>query len=259
MSTIQSIIQPIIKPVISSVIGDDGFTPALLPNRAVWLNAKRLPISTTLISSAFNDNNLGVGNATQAVGLRQPLYVADGINGRPAMRGWHDGANNSQLAIADSAGLDHTQLNIFIVAKRNNDSGGDQQIINKDQGVDQREYRCSINASGQIAGRHSSAGTLASLVGATGTSTINVNTPFILGFRYSGTTLSLSLNGVVQASSSLASVFNGASPISLFSAGGFFQGFRGDIGEILVFNSALTTNERTALMNYLSREWGIAI
>ncbi len=272
MSTIQSIIQSTIRPVISSVIGDDGFTPAVLSNRAVWLNAKRLPTSTTLISSAFNDNNLGVGNATQAVGLRQPLYVANAINGRPAMRGWHGDpsiANNSNLTIADSVGLNYTSFEVYAVVRRHGDAGGDERICGKAAAsAPNREFVANIGVGDNLVLGCTVDGTtfnFASSNASVPAQTIVLNQPRICRFSYdqslSTQRMKVFMNNVQGDFNSTppTSVNQTTEPFTLFSRSDFLNGFRGDIGELLFFTRILTTNERTALMNYLSREWGIAI
>lgn len=266
--TISPILNSVIGSVIRPVIGDGDFYPNQLPNAAVGLDAFTLPSNTTLISSWRNMGNMGVGNATQATALRQPLYVANAINGRPALRGWHDGANNSNLTIADSAGLDYTSFEIYAVVRRHGDAGGDERICGKSApSAPNREFTLNIAVNDNIVGNVLFDGTtnsFASSNAAKPEQTIVLNQPRIIRQRFD---VSLGLarhrvfvnNNDGDFSSNPTSVNQTTEPLTLFSRTDFANGLRADIGELWFFTRILLTQQRTLMLNYLSAKWGIAI
>ena len=95
-----------------------------------------------------------------------------------------------------------------------------------------------------------------------------VNTPFELTFLDNAGAATLSLNEATGlAASNSASILNGISPytygITDVTVGGRLEpdpttvdnGWDGDVAEILVYNTALTATNRTAVESYLTNKW----
>jgi hypothetical protein len=261
--TIQSIIHPIIKPVIRSIVGADNFSPFQLPNLAIWLDAFDLPSNTTLASSWLNKGNMGVGNAIQATPLRQPLYVANGINGRPALRGLHDGVNASQLDIADHPALRYTQFTIYAVFQRTADTGAPETIGAKytADGTNRREHWAQINGGGTVDSLNltvSPGGTSTGLQVLNGTVAQPINTPRIARYQFTGTQLEIETIGFSQTTVNYAgAVFNGTSKYTLFSRPEFASPLNGLIGTYLFYTVSHDTNKQNLMINYLKNKYGI--
>jgi hypothetical protein len=258
--------QSIIRNIITS-----PFSPRRLSNLAVWLDAidgGTLIFNGSTISQWHNKGNMGVGSAVQANAIRQPLYVANAINGKPALRGVHDGINNSRLDIADSAGLDYTAFEVFAVVRRHTDAGGDEAIAYKHSSVaGQREHRLAIGVNDNIVLGVSPDGTVENFATSNASvpaQTIGLNQPRILSANYNPELPSarskVFVNNVQGDFPSLnpTSAFQGNLPYTLFSrSGDFFNGLRADIGELMFFTRILSSTERTQIITYLSNRWGI--
>lgn len=246
-----------------------GFSPSQLTGLAIWLDAadtSTLTFNTTTISAWANKGNQGVGNATQGTALNQPLYVANGINGRPGLEGRHDGVNGSIMRIADvNPGLNYTEFNAFVVANMVTDRAATVQIAGKYTTTgNQREHRMLSNSARNLGSNVSADGIATAAPTTSGApGTITVGTPFIgdLNYTTTGTLISLRLNnGALVTNNTLASLFNGTGLYDFFAREvAATESFAGRIGEYLFFNRALTAFERLYVMRYLSAKWGVTI
>jgi len=92
-----------------------NWTPAELPNLALWLDAADASTITLNGStvSQWNDKSGNGRNATQATAANQPTYTASGLNGKPVFT--FDGINDYLTHNLFPTNL--TAINLFIVAK----------------------------------------------------------------------------------------------------------------------------------------------
>lgn len=254
--------QSVIKNIINS-----PFSPRRLSNLAIWLDAidfASLTFNVSTISDWRNKGNQGVGNAVQTLLARQPLYVANGINGRPALRGRHDGVNASQLDIADHPALRYAQFTIYAVYLREVDLGAPETIGGKyiADGTNRREHWAQINGGGTPDTLNltiSQDGSSSSLVTVNGAVAQTLNVPRIARFQYSGTQLQVQTLGASEATLNFSgTIVQTTSKYTLFSRPEFAAPFAGLIGEYLLFTRSLSATQRTQIETYLINKWGIA-
>ncbi len=93
-------------------------------------------------------------------------------------------------------------------------------------------------------------------------STVSSNVPFIVSVVRSNRVPRIYRNGTLLVTGA-AETYSGAEPISaeIGRRGGTINAhyFNGHIGEVIVFDRALTTEERTAIDSYLSKKWDIKL
>src|SRR5579872_4521105 len=162
-----------------------GFSPCKLPNLAVWLDATSYGTFTVNGSnrvSQWNDKSGKANHMSQANGGQQPLYAANGINGRPAVQ-FYDDSTAKQLARADNSTLKYTAFSVFVVCQRQQNMGTNERIFGKFSTVSpsaQREFSMLVApvSGGSFQCATSSAGTGADGLGAT-TSAVTLATPQI--------------------------------------------------------------------------------
>lgn len=246
------------------VANQGGFKPSNQSGLGVWLDASDLSTLTfngSTISAWANKGNTGAGNAVQATTSAQPLYIASSINSLPALRGRHDGTNPSQLLITDSAALNYTTFEMFVVYKRNTDLGAIEMIGGKYAVTgNQREMRVLISASDQLAVAAGTDGTAGTLAQATFGSAAALNTPYVANGRYDATNLIVQQNNGTAVTAALASIFAGTVGFSVFSRDTTFADPAAiDLSEILFFTAIRTVSERTQINNYLSAKYGISL
>ncbi len=241
------------------------FNPAALPGLSIWLDAQdygSLTFNSTTISGWADRSGKG-NHAAQATAIAQPLYVASGINGKPALEGRHDGSNASQLSIADNASLDYASYSHFAVIQRKTDLNSSEHIGGKYTTTSNlREHRGYIESTDYATEVASPDGTSGGLSFVSVSTTLSLNTPYILSGRFEpGLTSARVNNGSPTTQSLPASIYNGSAGYELFSrnGGSRVEPFAGRIGEYLFFTRALNESERQAVLSYLSGKWGIAL
>ena len=244
-----------------------GFSPSQLTGLAIWLDAadtSTLTFNTTTISAWANKGNQGVGNATQGTALNQPLYVANGINGRPGLEGRHDGVNGSLMSIADvNPGLNYTEFNAFAVVVQITNLVATAQMFGKYTTTgNQREHRMTLDSASKLGSATSLNGTATTSTFLSSPATV-VGTPFICDLRYTTTgplQASVLNNAFTASAANPASAFNGTAPYNFFAREvAATESFAGRIGEYIFFNRALTAFERLYVLRYLSAKWGVTI
>ena len=235
-----------------------------IPGLAVYFDPtdkSTLTFNSTTISGTRNKGNLGVGNFAQATAGRQPLYLANSINGQPGLQGKHDGTNGSYLAIA-ALNLAYTKFTHFTVFKRRVDTGTAERISGKyDTAANDREHMLQITTGDALNGFIDADGAAGgtSLV-APATPTIAVGTPYIAMHKYDGATNYLALNRTnVGTNAYSGGVFNGSGEYQLFNSSTFGENFAGDITADLFWIDALNAAQEAAVWAALSAQFGISI
>lgn len=207
----------------------------------------------------------------QETGSKRPMYIANGINGLPALQ--FDGStqylyskNNNTTPSAPPlvAGDDsYTMIAVFSF----NPSSGDQNIFCQVDNNSQGGQVSSMNApTNSTSFRHDIAGTATDSSLSTKTSTpyigiIKLEDSSIAGstnniyFSLNNSTSNKGLDTANHTLSSDALIVGGCGAISTPS----IYSLNGYIGEVLVFDRALKTEEIDTINQYLSKKWGIAL
>ena len=205
-----------------------------LSGLSYWLDAadgSKLSLSGSNVTAWADSGALGV-NFTQATAAQQPVYVTNAINGLPAVR--FNGITNKLTSVKTA-----TCQTVFIVntARGYVDFDG---IWGKDSTLN---IRLASATNWYYPGNNND-------------------------FAYGGG--QMYINGISNSSFTantphLLSVISATPRASITTALGFFtttgpnRWFKGDVGEVLVYNSALSTNDRQVVEAYLMSKWlGVA-
>jgi prepilin-type N-terminal cleavage/methylation domain-containing protein len=232
--------------------------------------------------STWNDTNPQQTNKSNATasGTARPLYIANGINGLPALK--CDGVDD---LISVTAGTNYyptgapsntNNFTIFVVAypdavthqidAQTNDAGdysgtvGQKYILGAAHGG-------SVYGSADIVGAGISLGTngvsiyehgsnymepLAVYNGSNG-----LSAPVIITLNYKNKTPTIFINGTsVQVG--LTSLKNSVFPPVQFCSGAY-GAFSGKIGEIIIYGKLIPAAKRAQIEKYLGKKWGIKV
>ncbi len=227
---------------------------------SLWLDAGvGITMNGSNRISLWADTSGLSNNATQATDAAKPLWVDNVINGHPIVR--LDGVNGT-LAIPSVATGNFT---IFLVAKATTTHEIDSESTTGSDGASGQKY---ILAGPSPGGANASA---ALSLGTNGVSyyersasalpplavyngTVG-NTTALICLSNQAQSSTLYLNGqlVRVGLTSTANATLAPTEIGLDTAGGF----AGDIAELLIYNRALTIQERANVETYLSRKYAL--
>jgi len=223
------------------------FTPLQFSGCALWL---RSDLGITLGTGVQNwaDQSGNGNNAAQATGANQPPLVPNQMNGLPAIRG--DGTNYWMATSPFTLGA---QATLITVVQPSAALANSIRLLENDYsrsyylGADvvpsPTKYKLIVNN-----------GTAAATTVAEPTTTNHIVTGV-----YSPTTGSIYANGVIGGSATLTAPANLTLAMYLMAAaaGGFL--FTGYMGEVIVYNRALTTVELTQVHRYLGARYGVVV
>jgi hypothetical protein len=225
-------------------------------NLVLWLRADKGVEATAGAVDAWNDQSGNFSNAAQPQAGRRPMLVENAINSLPTLR--FDGSDDS-LSVPSSPALAITgDLTTFFVA-RFDDFSTYQTVWAKTQGnlpAPTDFYLLPI--SGTPRAYRGNGGASAAFVDAAQPPTISE--PVIMAFDMQGTTLHHYLNGAWNGEGELtATLGDTGAPLWIGTRGDQFTRMKGEIAEIIIYNTALTTDERAAVFDFLGGRYGIAI
>jgi type II secretory pathway pseudopilin PulG len=233
--------------------------PASLTNLALWLDADdalTVFTGTDCIAGAapadaaavacLKDKSGGGYNSTQLTSNNRPIYKTAIKNGRSILRfnGTSQLLSNSNMSLG-------TTVSFFAVASTNNVNGF-RRILSNEVNL----YFGIGNATKNFASFFGNGSAWQMTTDHGAGAVLTAGTYYILTAVLDGTNDNPFVNGV--------NVGQRASAMSAFSDGyvlgghdGITQFWSGDIAEIIVYNRAISTNERTGIESYLSNKWGV--
>ena len=235
-------------------------TTFYVPGCVLWLdasdpNATGVPATNGASITTWKDKS-GLGCNATATGT--PTIISTGLNGRPTMN------FNGTSWFTGSTANTGTTLTCFAVAATTASlprSGLGQRLVSF-AAAGQPDWN---NLSGAI-GLFNQAGTSSIRtyrnVTIISSSPITQNTPFVAVSAYDGTSGSIWKNG--EEGSPASTTSTGTFAISIYGIGEQAvirdnETWNGYIGEVIVFNTALTTSQRRQVETYLSKKWGIPL
>jgi hypothetical protein len=221
--------------------------------------------------------NVTSEDALQPAPEYRPVLTEDGLNGRPSVRFGGQGTflltpplytSNDQTAIVVCALNDANLINQQIL----NYNGPPQRTVQEsgermNPGVFQLIARDGdadgvFGIVGHVFSGHKQGTTEALTSEAISTNRMHVGEPLVIAFRHSPEDRSLTIfvNGQAQAST-LADVVVGGTSRKVFGRHPIFeddsQVFGGDIGELLIYNRALSDKEIASVSDYLMERFGL--
>jgi len=220
-----------------------AFSPRLIGGCTLWLDGADSATTTSITSGVWTDKSGGGLNTS---------YVAGGsgltmgtINRIPAVTfpGGDNNAINSSAATSTANGF-----SIFFVASRSNSSPTGARFIT------------NTSSSLQIYGiAPDIVSTYVNNLFSSTSLTIVTGVPFIFSLVVSPSTFSQWINGTVNSSTGTTG-FAAGSTIVIGASGTSYTSpfvFAGQMGEILVFNSAISITQRQQVESYLAQKWGL--
>jgi hypothetical protein len=241
------------------------WTPAQLPNLALWLDAE-VSVGTASNAVLTWTDRSGHGHvATEALADRRPSLVPSALNGHSVIR--FDGQNDS-LAIPDAESLrwgtgDFTielvgsftnATNVgdgygLLFAKQNTDYPypGPAMFANYPVPLHSTTYVAQLNVAAAVP---------------TSTAGFNDGKARLYGARREGTTLEVRVNGAISGSASVAAVDISAPGQFVFVGGqqtssGVIQALQGDVAEIVAIGGTTSASDRAKLEAYLKTKYGL--
>jgi len=258
-----------------------------VPDLVLWLDttseaAFQASIEDQSPVSTWNDTNpqqINKSNAT-ASGTARPLYVANAINGLPALK--CDGVDDLISIAADTnyypiaAPNNTNNFTIFVVAYPNavthqidaqTNNAGDSSGTAGQKYILGAAHGFNIYGSAEIVGAGISVGTngvsvyehssnyMAPLAVYNGSN--GLSAPVIITLNYKNKTPTIFINGTsvqVGLTSLKTSVFP---PVQFCS--GDYGAFSGKIGEIIIYGKLIPAAKRAQIEKYLGKKWGIKV
>jgi Concanavalin A-like lectin/glucanases superfamily len=217
-----------------------SFNPLGVSGLKLWLDATTTPTGAV---ASWTDKSGNGNNALQASGANQPTNTASQINGKPALIF----TDSSYMSIASNAGLSWTgNVTIFFA--------GDTSTV----GSGARRFLSKVSAIGIGKGAISSEARLTTFGVQDYDSTTGffaVNTPLIACYALGQYPVSFYKNGaLINTVGGGIPANTSASDLLVSSVG---EPWNGKMGEVLIYNRALSAAEITSVTNYLRTKWGI--
>lgn len=234
------------KVYVGSTLLYEGFDPLSL-SPALWLKADAGTSTTTDGAgvSQWDDQSGNTRNATQATAARQPLYKPNVLNGKPVLR-FNDPANFMHMA---TAAFEHgAQWTLLAVAKTT--SSSDQQRL---AGSADSELVARLNAG------------VSDVFGATSASEFveeaaAANSFYVFTARRATATFQAWVNGAsANGSKAVAAGATGSSVLTIGMHPSFVQPLSGDLAEIILCPTALSSDARESAQSYLATKYGISL
>jgi len=223
-----------------------AFQPSQISGCIVWLDAE--DISTITLNGAtvskWDDKSGEDNHVAQATADNQPVYRAPGgvgINGKASFDYHNDNLKSDVFA----GGPVNQPDTVFLVIQYDSVGGFPHPFDGRTSG----EQYYSISSSPYYF--RISAGSLV------GGGIASINTPYIYEAIFNEANSSIIINGNVTGTGN-----SGTNSLTGVTIGGAYNGsfdLNGKIGEVIVYDRALTESERNQVENYLSIKWGISL
>ena len=228
-------------------------------NNASVLNGSGSQATTG--QTVANWNNIAVGASgavSQSTVANQPLYGSHTLNGKPMI--YFDGSNDSLSSLTTYANTG-TTTSLFMVVRRTLAAGNYRRLVSfvgPNSNTDWSDVGNWCFSNGQ-------SGTVNRIerVSAWDIGTAPaINTAYLAEVVFDGSNVRMYVNGVQQGSTQTTSGNFNINRVTIgtgwTSGAATSENFQGDIGEVLVFNSALGTTDRQLIESYLTNKWLVA-
>lgn len=229
----------------------DPIDPTTISGLVLWLKADAI---TGLVNNdpvtTWEDSSTANNDATQATGAAKPVYKTNIVNGKPVLRfdaaRYMDTPANSTLSQTDDT------ITIFAVARLGAtagfsaiiscDTGDDGWKLHHDNGNSFFKFRYGSQAPSFPAVNTTDFHIYAGVVDATNTS------PFMDGTAVTPV-----------ATDTTTAQIDTKARIGAYRSNSTSNLLNGDIAEILIYDSALSSTDREAIEGYLGWKYGITV
>ncbi|HSH93314.1 MAG TPA: chitobiase/beta-hexosaminidase C-terminal domain-containing protein [Roseimicrobium sp.] len=239
--------------VATSIITIDGTTGYVSRSGLqLWLKADSLGLTGGSAVSVWTDQSGSSNDVTQATGANRPTYQTGVINGQPVVR-----FNGTTQSLTSAVAIKPANITIMAVY-RPTAAGSTPTVISQ------------TYDAGATIGWSLRAGAAANLtpytdmnIGAAPTITSSltvttVNTPYLLATTYDGVARKVYLGGVLKSTTAKTGGLTYGT-VTSFSIGNHLgtNYLNGDIAEVLVYNRALSDNERQDVEAYVYARYAV--
>jgi hypothetical protein len=231
-------------------IEEEGWLPNDIDNLNVWLESDYSVATIDDRITLWQNRGIDGENAYQATATKQPEYIANSLNQKPALR--LDGTSDYLDLVMQNL----TNYSYFIVAYPTTVSGR-RCIIEENS-----NYAISVENNTTLASFWAQTTTDA---GSVSLSSVVANTPYIYTGMYDSAEPN-TLTGWRRTGTATATGFDDEIAGTLQAIDGIHIGtyrsandrfFQGDMYAILIYEDVLTTAEITKVLDYLSHKYGI--
>jgi prepilin-type N-terminal cleavage/methylation domain-containing protein len=221
------------------------------------------PEDGATITNWIDINPQGTTKA-QTTSTSAPTYKSNCINSLPCLN--FNGSNflNTTISSAD-LGVSMTQISMFAVVMPQSLSNGTSRyfIITNGPWVSGFVGLYVNQSSGGLSNRAAYTNWGAGAVPIMTSTAVAVGAPYVISQTDNGTSLRIFLNGgFSNAATPTVSIKGNSSEFYIgtyLNSGTRVEHFFGYIGEIIIFNRGLTTEERESVEEYLGKKWGVTI
>jgi hypothetical protein len=244
-------------PMISD---SGGNTPTTIPNLGLWLKADA---GVTLVSGAVDawaDQSGNGRNFSAPAPTNRPAYSGT-LNGLPVLT--FDGSTDYLQGNAASLNIAQNSAGLTIIAVVKNATAVASRFVSISTGALANAARVTMGRTvtqWELAGRRLDGDSLQALSGGTANTNPVIQSAM---FRYSAGTAGVFVNSASQVDSVFQTAGNTSNTASLRfvigSAIDFATFLNGDIAEVIIYQRAISVEERNSVERYLSVKWGIAI
>lgn len=233
--------------------------PIPLPSPArlkLWLRADA-GVTTNLAGAvtAWSDQSGNFNNAQQPDETAAPLWVANALTNKPALR--FDG-NNDYLSVASSPSIGITgDLSSFFVV-RFDDFASFRAVWAKTENNLPRPTDYYVPPGSAIP--NLLRGGTGGLGNVNGAAALPSGEYIIAGFDMEGTTARHYFNGQENGSGDIAAtITDSGTPLLIGTRGDLFTKMKGDIAEVIIYDLALSGTDRNAVFSYLAGKYALNI
>jgi len=231
------------------------FLPTTISGCKLWLDATD---SSTLTLSGSNvtqwNDKSGNGNNTNST-TGTPVLTTNAINGQSAISfnslSWFFGP-------ASNTGTTLTAIGVGTMNGSNGVGARSDYIRMVSFAVPNHDYDSTANAAAIIRYQSSNSVVAARANADKSPVAVSLGTPFLAVSIFDGTNQTMYVNGVAGTSSSSTGNFGYSQYGIGHDPGGDNTPWNGYIGEVIVYNGALTTAQRQQIEGYLAKKWGIS-
>jgi len=239
------------------------FTPRNIAGLSLWLDASQIAGLSGTDSLATWPDLSGNGNdAVQSTEGFKPTYQTDVINGLPVVR--FDGTDD-YLSATDSASLQPADLTIFIVSNFSSLKEGDQKFFAKSRNSESAAgatWQTTIYEANDLLYQTKNAGSWQSVAA----NDYIYTGAYITTITHNQSTEAVNIykdGSAFSTSSSITQAFDYATdPLYIgarINGSTIEHHLQGDIAEMIIYDSALSTVGRGKVETYLADKYGITI
>ncbi len=235
--------------------------PSGLGNLVLWLDATSGVIQSAGAVSEWEDQSGNGNNVSQTAAPNQPTYHAAGAGPNGGLPYLTFGSNGSNVFLDNTLkNLTPASSDVTVVVAANLPRGGLGGVtLTLGQSAPFASFMYVNTFDGDYA--YSDGANVSSNDGFAAPPLPVTGTPVILDYTYhQGTSVVLDVDGTPVHNTGIATAYTGAAGFTVGSREDLsYQGWQGDIYEVLVYQGILSAANLAAARNYVASEWGISV